>query len=245
MAARPAKLQTIEFEGTRVFVVRPMRQLLGALEAARRLKGTSERMSLIIGQQGLGKTLGARYFATQHDDTAYLQVPPAPMLTPRRLLGLIEGALGMSVGARRTLHDTGLGVIDRLRRYPRLLLFDNANRIRRYDYIDVLRYIHDEAGARMAFISVPQLEHIFRQYPEFSGRCQIIRRMDPPEPAELAQMFPGISPAALDAMYKVTAGGIRELMVLRYYFAEQGIAPRDWTVEDVNDIASRFTLRAA
>lgn len=239
------KTDTIDFGDEQIHLIGPMVALQRVLAAARRLTRRPERMALIIGDQGMGKTLGARWFASQHDDAVYIQIPPASVLRPGRLLHLVERALDMPVGGRTTLYDAMLGIIDELRRDPRLLIFDNANRLRRYDYIDMLRYIHDEAAARMAFISIPALEHVFRQHAEFAGRLQIYHQLKPPTKDEVRAILPDFSTEAVDAIYEFSGGRMREVMVLAEHFRMDEVPVKERTPDRVRRVARAFTLRAA
>jgi len=162
-------IRTIEFEGQPIHLIGPMDGLQKALTAGLHLTRRPERMCLIIGEQGMGKTVGSRLFCAQHPDAVYIQIPPASVMRPGRLLQLLETALDLPIAGAPTLFDRLHGIIAELRQRPRMMVFDNANRIRKYDYIDMLRYVHDEAGARMAFVSIPSLEYVFTSYAEFAS----------------------------------------------------------------------------
>jgi len=237
--------KTITFEGTEIYLIGPMAASLKVLEAARRLTRRPERMSLLIGDQGMGKTLASRYFASQAEDVVYIQIPPAPILRPGRLLQLLEEALEIPVGGAPTLYDRALAIIHELARQPRMLVLDNANRIRRYDYIDMLRYIHDEAGARIAFVSIPALEHVFRQYREFAGRLQIYHQLKPPTREEVASILADFSQEAINAIYEISGGRMREVMVLAEHFRMDQIPTRERTPDRIRRAARVFTLRTA
>lgn len=239
------KANTVDFDGTPIHMIGPMVALQKVLTAATKLTARPQRMCLIIGDPGMGKTLGARYFAAQHEDAVCLQIPPASILRPGRLLRLLEEALGMPVGGQATLYDATLAIIDELQRRPRLLILDDANRIRSYDYVDMLRFIHDEAGARMAFISMTALEHLFRKYPEFSGRVQLFHRLKPPTKAEIAGILDDFSPEAVDAIYDLTAGRMREVMVLAEHFRMARVPGSQRTPGNIRRVARAFTLRAS
>ena len=239
-----SKPQPIHFDGQDVYLVGPMDALLKTLAAAHQLSPRPERMALIIGEQGMGKTLGSRLFAGQHDDVIYIQIPPASILRPGRLLQLMEHTLDMPAGsgAAPTLFDRTLSIISELQRRPRMLIFDNANRIRRYEYIDLLRYIHDESGTRMAFVSIPALEHVFSQYPEFAGRCQFKFRLRPASVDDLVAILTDFEPAAAAKIHEITGGRMREVMVLAEHFRRNRKA--DPTPANIERVARAFTMRA-
>jgi len=235
----------IDFDGTPIYLIGPMVAMQKVLTAASKLTARPERMCLLIGPPGLGKTLGARWFAAQHEDAVHVQLPPAPILRPGRLLRIVEAALDMAVGGQATLYDATLAIIEELSRRPRLLLFDDAHRLRRYDYVDMLRFIHDEAGARMAFISIPALEHVFRKYREFDTRVQIYHRLKPPTKPEIAGILEDFSEEAVDAIYELTGGRMREVMVLAEHFRMNDVPARQRSAANITKVARTFMLRAS
>jgi len=240
------KAKQIEFDGQTIHLIGPMDALLKTLTAALGMTRRPERMALIIGDQGMGKTVGSRIFCEQHPDEAlYIQIPPASVMRPGRLLQLLEQVLDLPVAGAPTLFDRLHGIIAELRRKPRMLVFDNANRIRKYDYIDMLRYIHDEAGARMAFISVPTLEYVFRQHREFAGRLQLYHHLKPATRAEIAAVLPEFPDDMVAAIHDQSGGRMREVMVLAEIFRAGRIPKKDWTPQVVQRVARTFTLRAA
>ena len=235
--------KTIEFEGQDVYIVGPMDGLLKTLSAASRMTRRPERMCLIIGEQGMGKTLGSRLFCSQHPEAVYIQIPPAAVMRPGRLLQLLESALDLPIAGAPTLFDRLHGIIAELRKNARMMVFDNANRIRGYDYIDMLRYIHDEAGARMAFVSIPSLEYVFTSYAEFASRVQIRHRLLPLTAPEVAAILPEFPADISQAIYEATGGRTRSVMVLAELM--RGVERRQWSSDAVKQVARSFTLRAA
>ena len=239
------KPQTIHFDGIDIHLVGPMDALLKALAAAHQITSRPERMALIVGDQGMGKTLGSRLFASQHDDVVYLQIPPASILRPGRLLQMLEHALDMLAGpgAAPTLFDRTHAIIADLQRRSRMILFDNANRIGRYGYVDLLRYIHDEAGTRMAFISIPSLEHFFGQHLEFAGRCGLRYRLQPATRDDIAAILTDFPAEAVAKIHEMSGGRMRQVMVLAEHFRRNPKAER--SPSNVEKIARVFTPRAA
>ena len=240
-----ANTKTITFHGEEVHIIGPMDGMLKVLEAALRMTRRPERMCLIVGEQGMGKTLGARLFCEQMhpDDAIYVQIPPASVMRPGRLLQLLEAALDLPIAGPPTLFDRLQAIIASLRSRPRALVFDNANRIRKYDYIDMLRYVHDEAGARMVFVSIPSLEHVFRQHREFAGRLQIYHQVRPATRQDIAAVLSDFPEDMIGAIYDRTGGRMRETMVLAEIF-RTGIERTKWSAAAVNRVAQRFTLGA-
>jgi len=238
-----ASVKTVQFEGDDLYLTSPFVAFQEALEACRRLTVRPERMALILGEQGMGKTVGSRWFCSQHADACYIEVPPAPILRTGRLLKLIEAELGMAGGS--TLFDRTLAIADELSRQPRMLVFDIGNRLRRYDYIDVLRYIHDRARARMAFVGTPALERVFREHAEFAGRVQIRHALRPTPLAEAMAIFRDFSDQAAAAIHEITGGRMRQMLVLAHAFRSNKIPLERRTPDAVRRVAQSLTVRAA
>ena len=237
-------IRTVEFEGQDIHLIGPMDGIQKALTAALHLTRRPERMCLIVGEQGMGKTVGSRLFCSQHPDAVYIQIPPASVMRPGRLLQLLESALEMPVAGAPTLFDRLHGIIAELRQRPRMVVFDNANRIRKYDYIDMLRYVHDEAGARMAFVSIPSLEYVFTSYAEFASRVQIRHHLRPLTASEVAAILTDFPAEVAQTIYEATGGRTRSVMVLAELM-RSGVDRKQWSPDAVKTVARSFTLRAA
>jgi len=238
--------RTIEFEGETIHIVGPMDGLLKALAAASRMTRRPERLTLIIGEPGCGKTIGARIYAAAHpDDTVLIEIPPASVMRPGRLLQLMERPLDLPIGGAPTLYDRLLTIIEELRQHPKLLIFDEANRIRQSKYLDMLRFIHDVAGTRMAFISIPSLQYVFELHPEFGTRLQLRYGMKPLTVSEVSAILPDFPAEAAEAIHHHSGGRPRTVMVLAELLRSGEIERRNWTAEVIGRTARRFTVRAA
>ena len=236
--------RTIEFGGERIHIIGPMDGLLKALAAASRMTRRPERMTLIVGEPGCGKTVGARIYAAAHpDDTVLIEIPPASVMRPGRLLQLMETALDLPVCGGRTLYDRLLAICEEMRQHSRLLIFDEANRIRQSNYLDLLRFVHDVAGARMAFISLPSLQYVFELHPEFGTRLQLRYQMKALSAPEVAAMLPGFPAETVEAIHAQSGGRPRSVMVLAELLRE--VERKEQTADTVRRIARRFTLARA
>lgn len=236
-------IETVDFDGTPIHLIGPSAVMMKVLEVARRLTRRPERMALLIGDQGIGKTLLSRYFATQHRDVIYLQIPPAEVLSTSMLLRMIENKLGMAHGDHARKFDRVMALIEELRRQPRMLIFDNANRMAPYKFLDVFRYIHDEAGVRICFISVPALRAAFTRHPEFAGRIGLFHHLKPLNRDEVALLFPRASEEAISAIHQITGGRMREVLGLVNHFQENDVGEAAWTAPQIEKIARAFTIR--
>jgi DNA transposition AAA+ family ATPase len=136
-----------------------------------------------------------------------------------------------------------LAICEELRQNPRLLIFDEANRIRQSHYLDMLRYVHDVAGARIAFISFPSLQYVFGLHPEFGSRLQLRYQMKPLTATEVAAVLPGFPPEAVEAIHTASGGRPRSVMVISELL--KNVDRKEWTADTVRRIARRFTMARA
>lgn len=236
--------RTIEFGGETVHIVGPMDGLLKALGAAARMTHRPERLTLIVGEPGCGKTIGARIYAAAHpEETVLIEIPPASVMRPGRLLQLMETALELPVAGGHSLYDRLLAVCEELRHHPKLMIFDEANRIRQSNYLDMLRYVHDVAGCRMAFISIPSLQYVFELHPEFGSRLQLRYSMKPLTAVEVAAVLPGLPAEVVEQIWQSSGGRPRSVMVIAELL--KGVERKDQTADTVRRIARRFTMARA
>lgn len=239
-------IETIRYDGRDVYLVAPMDELLKALGTALSMRRQEQRLYLMVGEQGTGKTLGSKLFCSQHPrETVYLSVPPASVMRAGRLLQVLEQALDLPIRGAPNLFDRLQAIVAHLRVRPRMLVIDEANRIRREEYLDMLRFVHDEAGAQIAFVSLPPLEHTFRRYPELAGRVQLCHRLGLVTAEEARSLLSDLPPETVTEIHEISGGRMREIVVLAGIFREGDLEREHWTAEMVQKLATKFTLRPA
>jgi DNA transposition AAA+ family ATPase len=235
------RIPTIKFKGKDVYRIGPTDRLLSALDALLAEDG-EQRMLLISGEPGTGKTLAVHLWCSEHEHEAvYIDTPPAALLRTGRLLELLEESLGLPVRGQPTLYARCRAIITALTDSPRLIVFDEANRLARSDYLDLLRYIIDETpGAKVAFVSLPHLEHMFRVRRELRSRLFLRVALAPLTRDEAAQVLTDLAPPVIDEIHKVTGGHMRELFVLARHVRR--LKADNQTPDMVRRIARRYTL---
>jgi DNA transposition AAA+ family ATPase len=232
---------TLKFAGSTIYQVGPMKKLLGALDALLADDG-EQRMLLVSGEPGTGKTLGVHLWCSLHPEEAvYIDTPPAALLRTGRLLELLEQSLGLPVRGQPTLYARARALIAALTDSPRVIVFDEANRLRSSDYLDLLRYIVDETpAAKIAFVTLPHLEHMFRVRRELRSRLFMRVALALATRDEIAEVLPDLPAQAVDAIHGVTGGHMRETFVLARHVRR--LKPENMTADAIRRIARRYTL---
>jgi len=238
-----AAIPTLEYHGSTVYRIGPMDRLLRTLDLAHKAR-SGRRLCLITGEPGSGKSLGVHMWCDSHpNDTVYVDTPTSSLLRTGRLLELLEQALLLPVHGQPTLYARTRTIIDRLVQDPRMIVFDEADRLRRGDHLDLLRYIHDEADARFAFVTIPALRGVFMRRPELARRVSNAMQLDPLTAEQtgmiVAQVLPQQPLAIVEAIHALSRGLMGDLLVLLDHIQEyQG----NLTADVVRRIARRFTL---
>lgn len=236
-------MKTIALDGQQIYLTKPLDSLLKALEVGRSLTTHSERLCLISGLPGTGKSTGAKIFCAQHEDAIYLNPPPASVLRPGRLLSLLIEVLDVRIGPQSSLHHRLQSIIQSLRQRPRMLVFDEGDRLRSQDNLDLLRYVHDEAGARIAFVSIPRLEGALLRSAAVGTRLGIIYRVEFPSLEEVLEILPDLPGETAKEIFRLADGHMREVMVIARLL-RAGVKKEQWTPNTVRRVARSFTLRA-
>ncbi len=189
--------------------VGPLKTITASLDMLLAEEG-EQRLLLITGEQGTGKSFGAKLWCQSHrDESIYIEAPPSSCLP---------------IGQRL------------------LLVFDEADRMRGKDPLDVLRYIHDQASAKIAFISVPALRESFLSRPELKGRVVLSPQLKPLTRGEVRKILPDLADAVADAIYDASGGRIREVLVLSGH--TRRLKDENRTPENVGKISRQYTLSA-
>jgi len=241
-----SKIESVRWEGRDIFLLSPMRRLLQALDSLHQPTTAEERLGLIVGRPGLGKTLGCRYYAATHPNVVHIQLPPAAALKANgALTSLIESRLGMPAIARGSLLRRMDAVIEELRARPRMLLLDTAHRLK-YDHVDTFRYFSDEAHVPIAFVSVPALLGLFQDREEFARRLHVSRALEEPKPWEITALMPrGLPDEITEAVYSITGGSVGRIVVLSRHIRRSSVNPSDWTPDLLQRTANALTLAPA
>jgi len=208
------KLEQRRHDGKTIWMIRPTRNVLQALERMHKPTADAERMCLLIGDPGMGKTCAGTFFAAQHKDVCYIDLPPrAVMQAATSPIGLLEDALGISASTR-IVRERLDRVVDELIARPRMILLDTAHRLK-YDHIDVFRFVHDKAGIPVCILSVPALSPMFDQHREFGSRLALRIKLQPATRDEIVALLDGYPEEVAAEIHRRTGGRIREVLQLR------------------------------
>lgn len=240
-------MRTISIDGTEIHAIKPWMEYQRLLAAVADLRNLKEKLALFVGEQGVGKTLGARYFCENNRHAVYVEALPRAVNSESRLLRQIAQGCGIN-DAAPSRYDLLLRLEEHLRGSGQVLIIDNADRLGTYRFLDMLRYLHDHAGAPICFVATPALERPFAENRELAGRVVLHRQLRLATAAEIRPVLEGFSDEVAQRVWEITHGRMREVMALRYNLislAKQNeIKPAAITPENAEQIAQSFMLRA-
>ncbi len=233
------QLQTRKFDGQTIHLIRPTRNILDSLEALHKPSAERERMGLLIGDPGIGKTTAAQIFAAEHRDVCYIDLPPrAAMQAAAAPLRLLERALGTTSSSRDTIGRLE-DITEALRQRPRMILLDTAHRLR-YDHIDVFRYCHDRARVPVVFLSVPALVPMFDQHREFGSRLALRLRLKAATREEIIEILSDYPEEVAAEIHQRTGGRIREVLQLDRLVRASNKSADKMTVQRIQEVSRLF-----
>lgn len=239
-------MKTISWDGIEIYPIKPWQEYQRLLAALASLRNVRERLALFIGEQGVGKSLGATYFAEQNRPAVYIEALPAAVNTESRLLRQIAGGCGMN-DAAPSRYDLLVRIEEHLRTSGQALIIDNAERLRAYRYLDLVRHIHDHAGAPIAFCGTPSIEAAFSEHRELAGRVVLHRQLRLATAAEIRPALEEFSDELAQRVWEITRGRMREVMGLRFNLlalaAENKIKPGTIEPEIADKLRQQFMLR--
>lgn len=200
---RPRKIQ--------VWNVRPFQNTLRALEAIRHLDGP-ERLGLIIGPAGSGKTLAVEVYAGQAGDVAAVECPPRAVQSTRVLLETIGEAVGAPSHIRNA--DYAIAIGRRLADVGVYLIIDEADRLS-LRHADLIRAIADACERPICLVGTPSLERILSMHAPIAQRVGFRYEVPPASLEDLEQALrPQFSQKVLQTVHTLTGGNLRYVNVL-------------------------------
>jgi DNA transposition AAA+ family ATPase len=179
-----------------------------------RLKGV-ERMALIFGAPGLGKSECALQFAATNG-SVYIRMKK--LMTARWFLRELIDCLGSSPAWRT--EDLFNQVTDLLKRRKRTLILDEVDYFTSDSKVtETLRDIHDVTGTPMLFIGMQQADKRLMRYPHLYDRFVEVVKFQPLDREDVELMTKELSDVAFDedAIDKIVTqseGKIRRIMAL-------------------------------
>ena len=198
----------------------------------------------------MGKTVGARLFSRDSESRSiYLVMPAAEMLRPRDLLGL----LGNPVGLTFDLHCARFEAAEQLARdslsRPRIFLLDDAQALEKRGLLDVIRWLHDTGGHTFVLVGSYSLERAFLDRHDLAGRVALRHQLRLPTVEEIAPLFDGLPPEAIDQIHQETGGRMRQVMALKRWLEQlteqRKLDPADLAPKQVQMVARHFMVKVA
>ena len=208
--------ESIIHRDVKIYLIGPMQESLSILDAARKMTKRAERLALLVGDPGSGKSTSCQIYAERHPrEVCYLQIPAKVLLKPGTIIKLLQNALEINAPITQDNHRACEQIIRQLRERPRMLLLDEADRLP-YNLVDLVRYIHDESGCRVVFAGLPRVEKHFRLDPVLGDRVGLRYQLKPLQRKDLREIevLNGLDEDVLDAVYDITNGNMRRIMVL-------------------------------
>lgn len=179
-----------------------------------------ERLALVAGEVGLGKTVAGIYFGVANGAT---MITVWPRMTQHWLLRVLAKELGLEPAWRtEKLIEQ---IQEALRREPRTIIFDEFdhffrdNDAKRIDALETLRKIHDTCWVPMVFIGEERIDKKIDRIPRLSDRIVEIVRFERYKDTDVKDMIGQLSEYRFenDAIQKITKmsdGRIRPVMKL-------------------------------
>lgn len=110
------------------------------------------KIGVIYGSAGLGKTTTVKEYAAQNPDAILVEADLG--YTPKVLFQKLLRKLGMTPSG--SIHEMHEAVIDKLRGSGRLIIIDEAEHLP-YRALELMRRVYDKAGVGILLIGMPRL----------------------------------------------------------------------------------------
>lgn len=133
------------------------------------------RMGLFYGPSGYGKSFGAAYVAA-YLDAAY--VVAEQVWTRRAMLDAIARELGLP-DTNKTASRIFAQIVEHLHAYPRPILIDEVDYIVDYDWVEVIRDIHDKTNVAILLIGEESLPAKLMKRERFHNRLLAVMPAQP------------------------------------------------------------------
>jgi DNA transposition AAA+ family ATPase len=179
-----------------------------------------ERLALVTGEVGLGKTISAIYFGVKWD-TVYLRI--WPRMTQNWLLRVLAKELGLEPAWRteKLIEQIRYALVTE----PRTIIFDEFdhffrdNDAKRIDALETIRGIHDICQCPMIFIGEERIDKKIERIPRLSDRIVEVVKFERYKEGDVRDMINQLSECRFenDAIEKITKrsdGRIRPIMKL-------------------------------
>jgi hypothetical protein len=199
-----------------------------------------EKMGLVLGEPGIGKTTAATFLQNQ---TNCLLITCLPIWTNRSMLQAIALELGESgTGSAAAIFDR---CASKLRITRRGIVFDETderlfqNEKRHIAMVDTIRALYDQAKTPFVFIGYNQTRSIINGFPQLDGRISQqanFQRLDDADTRRFLDLFAQFTPKAclFSALMQATEGRPRQTVTaienLNNKAAELGLS--ELSVED-------------
>jgi DNA transposition AAA+ family ATPase len=179
-----------------------------------------ERLALVAGEVGLGKTIAGIYFGVAN---GAMMLSVWPGMSRHWLLRVLAKELGLEPAWRTERLVEQIKVA--LFKEPRTIIFDEFdhffrdNDAKRIDALETLRKIHDVCGCPMVFIGEERIDKKIDRIPRLSDRIVEIVRFERYKEGDVKDMIGQLSEYRFenDAIQKITKmsdGRIRPIMKL-------------------------------
>lgn len=201
-----------------------------------KLKGV-ERMCLVYGDPGLGKTESALQYAANNGS---LYIRMKKLMTARWFLGeLVEDLGGGSYWRTRDLFEAAVKILSSSRK--RTLILDEVDYFTADSKVtETLRDIHDITGTPMVFIGMQEADRRLKRYPHLYDRFVEVVKFKPLDRDDVEKMASKLSEVqfsdeAIDKMTADTGGKIRKVIGL-IHKAEHIAGPKKSKIITVEDL---------
>jgi DNA transposition AAA+ family ATPase len=179
-----------------------------------------ERLALVAGEVGLGKTIAGIYFGVAN---GAIMLTIWPRMTQHWLLTVIAKELGLEPAWRteRLIEQIRYALVTE----PRTLIFDEFdhffrdNDSKRIDALETLRKIHDICNCPMVFIGEERIDKKIDRIPRLSDRIVEIVRFERYKEDDVKDMIDQLSEYrfendAIEKITKTSDGRIRPIIKL-------------------------------
>ena len=239
MPPRNRRLRGLDDQPLNIWKVKPFVELTTALTNVRALSVPHRPLGLITAPAGFGKTFTAQVFAHAHDDVVIVRVPPAELLTLRRLLDEIAVVLGINPDGFRYSSPLFDALVDDLQRKDRFVIADEADRLRP-GLADVLRELSELSGRALCYLGCPRTNQILARVPATHHRIGFFHTM---LPVTMEDVLPYLIGLSLDStgsrrldeptakqIFKESGGNLRHIETLCHQMGGANTNGRYWDV---------------
>ena len=185
-----------------------------------RVAHVEKEMVLLAGQSGIGKTMSLRKYALENKTAIYIVANAAcnMHMTMYRIAQMSEASV------RGNTAEIADCIVRRLKGTNRVLIVDEADHLN-FNAIEMVRYIHDEAGIGVVLSGWQDMLHEITgggtgegKYSRVYTRCGMVEHLKPLRKSDVKKIADAVlgeaKPEIVDKLFEVSRGCARTVVKL-------------------------------